>query len=142
MFQNGCTDSFLTLVLQNYEKNLDQCYYDLVVCIVLILLVLFFDVLFLIFRCIGGDLKRQQASTIDNMDASSDDANRLNVPDDSMLVKDKDMKLDLDVQMEDGIERETKDNFYNVYGAEAELGVKKKKKKKPQKKRNLFKKDE
>lgn len=142
VFQNGCTDSFLTLVLQNYEKNLDQCYYDLVVCIVLILLVLFFDVLFLIFRCIGGDLKRQQASTIDNMDASSDDANRLNVPDDSMLVKDKDMKLDLDVQMEDGIERETKDNFYNVYGAEAELGVKKKKKKKPQKKRNLFKKDE
>lgn len=109
-------------------------------CVVLVLLVLFFDILFLIFRCVGGDLKPQQKRTVENDDVSSDDANRLNAPNnDSMIIKDKDLKLDLDVQMDDGIERETKDNFFNLYAGEAELGVKKKKKKKPFKKRNLFK---
>ena len=120
VFQNNCTDSFLNLILQNYETALDKCYYDLVVCVVLVLLVLFFDILFLIFRCVGGDLKPQPRQTYENEDVSSDDANRLNaINNDSLMVKDKDLKLDLDVQMDDGIERETKDNFFNVYAGEA-----------------------
>jgi hypothetical protein len=61
---------------------------------------------------------------------------------DSIVLKDKDLKMELDFQMDDGLERETKDNFYNIYAAEADLGIKKKKKKKPLKKRNLFKKDD
>lgn len=140
VFQNGCTDSFISLILQNYEIGFDKCYYDLVVCIVLVLLVIFFDVLFLIMRCLSGDLKPQPRSVIGNEEVESDDANRLNALNgDSVVLKDKDLKLDLDVQMDDMIERETKDNFYNVYAGEADLGVKKKKKKKPLKKRNLFK---
>ena len=53
-------------------------------------------------------------------------------------LKDKDMKIDLDM-IDEGVERETKDNFYNVYAGENDLGIKKKKKKKQIKKRNLFK---
>jgi hypothetical protein len=70
VFQNNCTDSFLALILQNYEMALDKCYYDLVVCIVLSLLVILFPVLFLIFRCIGGDLKPQDRLVLDTESVS------------------------------------------------------------------------
>lgn len=84
---------------------------------------------------------------MDGEEVASDDGNRIINPvaDSSEIqLKDKDLKLDLDVVMDDGggIERDTRDNFYNVYAGEAEIGVKKKRKKKPLKKRNLFKKDD
>jgi hypothetical protein len=61
---------------------------------------------------------------------------------DSLVLKDEDLKMDLDIQMEDTIDRETKANFCNLYVAKADLRVKKKKNKEPLKKRNLFKKDD
>lgn len=141
IFQNSCTDSYLTLLLQNYETKLNKCYYDLVVCTVLDILVLVFGVLFVVFRCCGGDLRWEQTVRVEG-DNEEDDRNRMMPPPDSSEVqlKDKDLKLDENVVIEDDLERDTRDNFYNIYAVENELGVKKKRKKKLLKKRNLFKK--
>jgi hypothetical protein len=144
VFQSSCTDGFLSQVLQYYETGLSKGYYDLVVCAVLDLLVLVFGVLFIVFRFCGGDLRQEQKVLLDGEDVSSEDGNRMMVVQDSSQIelKDKELKVDDLMALEDGIERDTRDNFYNVYGAENDLGVKKKRKKKPIKKRNLFKKDD
>lgn len=65
VFQNSCTDNYINLILQNYEISLDKGYYNLVACIVMALFALLLDILFLIYRCVAGDLKKHPNEVVE-----------------------------------------------------------------------------